>query len=139
VEAARFTKWVVMGGGGKVAVSSHRQANCVDLYELILIRIKFIDWVRDVAWAPNTGMPFNIIASCSEDRSVFIWKQTERDGQWMPTLMKSFDSPVWRVSWSVTGNVLAVSTGDHSVTLWKQSVDESWVQITTVEDSADTM
>lgn len=98
-----------------------------------------VDWVRDVAWAPNTGMPYNVIASCSEDRSVFIWRQTERDGQWTPTLMKSFDSPVWRVSWSVTGNVLAVSTGDHSVTLWKQSVDETWVQITTVEDSADTM
>ena len=33
------------------------------------------DWVRDVAWAPNTAVPFNIVASCSEDRSVIIWKQ----------------------------------------------------------------
>ena len=33
------------------------------------------DWVRDVAWAPNTAMPFNIIASCSEDKTVKIWKQ----------------------------------------------------------------
>ena len=87
-----------------------------------------------MAWAPNTGMPFNIIASCSEDRNVYIWKQIEKDGLWSPTLMKSFDCPVWRVSWSVTGNVLAVSTGDHNVTLWKQSVDEKWIQITNVED-----
>lgn len=98
-----------------------------------------VDWVRDVAWAPNTGMPHNIIASCSEDRTVQIWKQTEANGVWTPTVMHTFDAPVWRLSWSVTGNVLAVSTGDHMVTLWKQSVDETWVQITSVDDSTNTM
>lgn len=95
-----------------------------------------LDWVRDVAWAPNTGMPYNLIASCSEDRTVFIWKQAERDGKWVPTMMRTFDAPVWRVSWSITGNVLAVSTGDHNVTLWKQSVDESWVQISSMDEAA---
>ena len=94
------------------------------------------DWVRDVAWAPNTAMPYNIIASCSEDCSVYIWKQTEKGGPWTPTLMKTFDAPVWRVSWSITGNVLAVSTGDHKVTLWKQTVDESWLQISSVEEES---
>lgn len=92
-----------------------------------------LDWVRDVAWAPNTAMPYNIIASCSEDRKVVIWKQTVVDGEWDPQEMQTFEAPVWRVSWSVTGNVLAVSTGDHKVSLWKQSVDESWVQISDVE------
>jgi protein transport protein SEC13 len=47
--------------------------------------------------------------------------------------MKSFDAPVWRVSWSVTGNLLAVSTGDHKVSLWKQSVDESWVEVSKID------
>ena len=41
------------------------------------ITIFSIDWVRDVAWAPSTAMPVNIVASCSEDCSVIIWKQTE--------------------------------------------------------------
>jgi len=94
-----------------------------------------VDWVRDVAWAPNTAMPCNIIASCSEDHTVYIWKQTEKNGLWVPSLMKSFDAPVWRVSWSVTGNVLAVSSADHKVTLWKQSVDEIWAQISAIEDN----
>ncbi len=88
--------------------------------------------MRDVAWAPNSGMPFNIIASCSEDKSVYIWKQN-LNSAWEPKLLRTFDAPVWRVSWSVTGNVLAVSTGDHKVSLWKQSVDESWIQISTEE------
>jgi len=93
------------------------------------------DWVRDVAWAPNTAMPYNIIASCGEDRIVAIWKQTEAQGPWTHTVVKVFETPVWRVSWSITGNVLAVSTGDHKVTLWKQSVDESWVQISQVDEN----
>ena len=48
--------------------------------------------------------------------------------------MRTFDAPVWRVSWSVTGNVLAVSTGDHKVTLWKQSLDGTWMQIYSVDE-----
>mmetsp|Transcript_21142 Transcript_21142/g.35824 ORF Transcript_21142/g.35824 Transcript_21142/m.35824 type:complete len:320 (-) Transcript_21142:151-1110(-) len=90
------------------------------------------DWVRDVAWAPSSSVPYSTFASCSEDRSVYIWKQTEHG--WEPSLLRAFDAPVWRVSWSITGNVLAVSTGDHKVTLWKQSVDETWVQISSVEE-----
>ena len=37
----------------------------------------WLDWVRDIAWTPNNLIPYNIIASCSEDRHIFIWKQTE--------------------------------------------------------------
>ena len=28
------------------------------------------DWVRDVAWAPNLGLPKNTIASCGQDGQV---------------------------------------------------------------------
>ncbi len=28
------------------------------------------DWVRDVAWAPNIGLPKNTIASCGQDGQV---------------------------------------------------------------------
>lgn len=91
------------------------------------------DWVRDVAWAPNTGLANSLFASCSEDRTVYIWRQTGNG--WEPSLLAAFEAPVWRLSWSITGNVLAVSTGDHKITLWKQSVDESWLQISSVEES----
>lgn len=119
----------------KTLVTPHSgKLNSTSLQELDrFILLLLIDWVRDVAWAPNSAMPYNIIASCSEDRNVFIWKQNEK-GAWEPKLLRTFEAPVWRVSWSITGNVLAVSTGDHKVTLWKQSVDESWIQISTVED-----
>ena len=38
------------------------------------------DWVRDVAWAPNLGMPMNTMASAGQDGKVIIW--TEQNSQW---------------------------------------------------------
>lgn len=92
------------------------------------------DWVRDVAWAPATGMPSNIVASCSEDRGVVIWTQSQASGPWSAAEMKTFPAPVWRVSWSITGNVLAVSSGDSDVSLWKQNLEGAWECISTVQE-----
>merc|ERR1711924_366862 len=64
------------------------------------------DWVRDVAWAPNTGMLCNTIASCSEDGKVYIHSQKTAGSSWDEILLHSFNAPVWRVSWSVTGHLL---------------------------------
>mmetsp|Transcript_32317 Transcript_32317/g.74440 ORF Transcript_32317/g.74440 Transcript_32317/m.74440 type:complete len:344 (-) Transcript_32317:182-1213(-) len=89
------------------------------------------DWVRDVAWAPIQ----NVIASCSEDRTVLIWTRGEKDRSFIPTLLHTFEAPVWRLSWSITGNILAVSSGDSSVTLWKQDMAGTWEQVSTVEDT----
>jgi protein transport protein SEC13 len=96
------------------------------------------DWVRDTAWAPGISLPYNLVASCSEDKTVMIWKDNGPDGKWVPTPLPRFEQPVWRVSWSVTGNVLAVSSGNpsqpatHEVTLWKQTTSEEWVQMSKV-------
>lgn len=101
------------------------------------------DWVRDVAWAPNVVPGRSVLASCSEDRTVIIWKQGgDEDGGeaaaalWTPTVLHTFDDPVWRVSWSITGNILAVSSGDSTVTLWKEGLDGSWSQVSQVDDVA---
>lgn len=34
------------------------------------------DWVRDVAWAPNFGLPMSTLASAGQDGKAIIW--TER-------------------------------------------------------------
>ena len=96
------------------------------------------DWVRDVAWAPNSALPYLMFASCSEDRTLCIWKQKDPSNPaspWDAKIIQQFEAPVWRLSWSVTGTVLAVSTGDHKVTLWKQSVDESWIQVSNINEN----
>merc|ERR1712144_115133 len=88
------------------------------------------NWVRDVAWAPNMGMPRSTIASASEDGRVFIWSQASNSAnKWQSKLLKDFGCPVWRVSWSISGGILAVSDGNNNVSLWKEAVDGNWEQI----------
>jgi len=95
------------------------------------------DWVRDVAWAPNVGLPYSTIASCSQDGTVLIWSQTDST-KWNRTqLPMGGDKPrtvIWRVSWSITGNILAVSSGDNTVTLWKESLDE-WKCVSQIDEN----
>lgn len=94
------------------------------------------DWIRDVAWSPSIIPDTNIIASCSEDRTVIIWTQIGGVGnEWNGKVLHAFEDPVWRVSWNMTGSVLAVSSGDSSVTLWKQDMNQEWIQVSSVEES----
>ena len=136
----RFTEngWVEEIKSSLATPHTGMSRNLFLIYISFLYRIYVLfyweDWVRDVAWAPNTGIPYGLIASCSEDKTVLIWKQSETDGYWNSTLMATFEAPVWRVSFSGTGNVLAVSTGDHTVTLWKQGVDETWIKVSGVNE-----
>jgi len=97
--------------------------------------LRHSDWVRDVAWAPAPFGGQDVVASCSEDGTVFIWTKNTTETVWIPTLLNKFDAPVWRLSWSLTGNILAVSSGDTDVTLWKQAVDGSWLNVSTVQDT----
>jgi len=56
------------------------------------------DWVRDVAWAPNSGMMCNTVASCSEDGNVFIHVQDATTQTWSSKTLNKFNYPVWRVN-----------------------------------------
>jgi protein transport protein SEC13 len=96
------------------------------------------DWVRDVAWAPTSSVPTNTIATCSEDKTVWIHKDKQDGNGWQSIRIATFQKPVWRVSWSITGNVLAVSTGDQEVSLWKESIDGEWVQFSDLTEQSET-
>lgn len=81
------------------------------------------DWVRDVAFNPSSGLGINTLASCADDGTVILWKQSTPGGEWISEQLPVFPGPVWRVSWSTTGNLLAVSCGDSSISLWKESLE----------------
>ena len=103
------------------------------------------DWVRDVAWAPNIGLPRSYIATASQDKTVLIWTKDAPAAPWVRTALDpsptsvpaapgttatapvwKFPDVVWRVSWSLSGNILAVSCGDGKVTLWKENLKGVW-------------
>lgn len=92
------------------------------------------DWVRDVAFAPNCGLDTSILASCSLDCRVIIWKRNEKEnGPWTSQVLNKFNSAIWHLSWSIAGNILAISGADNQVSLWKETPDGSWVCISDVE------
>lgn len=49
------------------------------------------DWVRDVAWAPNLGLPANTLASAGQDGRVFTWAE-QAGGGWERTLLQDFQA-----------------------------------------------
>jgi protein transport protein SEC13 len=75
------------------------------------------DWILGLAWAPGVGgtsaMTSTKIASCAQDKTVIIWSYI--GSEWSPKLLKTFDEPVWRVSWNMVGEVLAISCGENQV------------------------
>ncbi|KAJ3191054.1 GTPase-activating protein S13 [Irineochytrium annulatum] len=94
------------------------------------------DWVRDVSWAPNIGVPTSYIASCSQDKTVLVWSQEVAGGPWTKKSLQKepFPDVVWRVSWSTSGNILAVSCGDNKITLWKENLSGEYGLIGDVTD-----
>jgi protein transport protein SEC13 len=87
------------------------------------------DWVRDVAWAPNLGLPMSTIASCGQDGRLIAWAEREDGSAWDPVVIHEFEHAVWRLSWSTSGNVLAASAADGRTTLWKEVTDGRWQQL----------
>jgi len=95
------------------------------------------DWVRDVSWAPNIGLPSSVIASTSQDSTVVIWTQEDPNANWTFKVLPKFPDVVWRASWSVTGNILAVASGDNKVSLWKESLDGEWKLIQSIDEATE--
>lgn len=88
------------------------------------------DEVHSVAWAPNLGRSFHLVATASKDKTVRIWKLpttswTKFDAHEVACL-KEHGSEVWRVSWNITGTILASSGGDGNVRLWKADYHGNW-------------
>ena len=101
--------------------------------ESALVSDMHTDCVRDVAWAPVLGLAKSTIASGSQDGKVVIWTKGKDGDKWEGKLMRDFGSPVWRVSWSLTGNILSIAAGENNITLWKEGSDGQWEEVMKVE------
>ncbi|MCO5552891.1 hypothetical protein L7F22_006410 [Adiantum nelumboides] len=94
------------------------------------------DWIRDVCFSPNIGLPRSYLASASQDRTVLVWTK-DGSGPWTKTKLSpggtaagddgKFKDTVWRTSFSLSGNVLAVSCGDGKVYLFKEASREAGI------------
>uniref|UniRef100_A0A6A7GD02 Nuclear pore complex component n=1 Tax=Hirondellea gigas TaxID=1518452 RepID=A0A6A7GD02_9CRUS len=87
--------------------------------------------IYDVVWAPKMGRKYHLIATGCKDGIVRIFKISSK-GEFTVNLVAELNqhqSPVWRVSWNVTGTILASSGSDGTVRLWKADSEDNWRQI----------
>jgi WD40 repeat protein len=90
--------------------------------------------VSDIAWAPQLGRPYDIVAvACGT--CVNLWSISgpvdELDMHVIATL--EHDAHVWQVGWNMTGNWLAASTDDNRVCLWRPDLAGEWLLLNVIQ------
>ncbi|XP_020595847.1 protein SEH1 isoform X1 [Phalaenopsis equestris] len=89
------------------------------------------DRVHAVAWAPNIGRPFEVIAvaSCKGIAIWHVWLNSDTDGRLSTekfVLLSGHDSEIWQLEWDVSGMTLASTGGDGMVRLWQSNLNGVW-------------
>ncbi len=89
--------------------------------------------MNGVAWSPNLGRSYELLATASQDRTVRIWKLTG-DVAEQVACFRDHKSEVWHVEFNVTGTVLASSGDDGVVRLWTRDFNtpNGWMALETV-------
>jgi protein transport protein SEC13 len=122
----------LVSGGFDSVVKVWEFVNGVWKLESALVSDMHTECVRDVSWAPVLGLAKSTIASASQDGKVVIWTKGKGGGdKWEGKVMRDFEAPVWRVSWSLTGDMLSVAAGEGDITLWKGASDGQWESLWT--------
>ncbi|KAL7547570.1 hypothetical protein ACHAWF_010864 [Thalassiosira exigua] len=95
--------------------------------------------VLDVAWAPNVGRSYHLIATCGKDNQLKVHRvkrgrgtkgDVDRNGSQSSLTYEGTEvldqSQAWRCKWNVTGTVLASSGDGGMVKLWKSDFQGRW-------------
>eukprot|EP01089_Gocevia_fonbrunei_P012127 TRINITY_DN2778_c0_g1_i1.p1 TRINITY_DN2778_c0_g1~~TRINITY_DN2778_c0_g1_i1.p1 ORF type:complete len:113 (+),score=23.90 TRINITY_DN2778_c0_g1_i1:31-369(+) len=97
--------------------------------------------VYDVAWAPNLGRSFHLIATACKDKCVRIFKVSNVGPEKLECFeiacLDKHNAAVWRVEWNVTGTILASSGDDGNVYLWKANFKGEWKELSVMNGEED--
>merc|ERR1719317_513840 len=109
------------------------------------------DPVHDIAFAPNLGRSYHVLAIASKELKIIsmkplgtpaqqIHKKTDESAttatKYEIRLAGSYNdhsSTVWRACWNVTGTILASSGDDGQVKLWKSNYLDQWRCVATLQ------
>ncbi|XP_073220818.1 protein SEH1 [Cicer arietinum] len=91
------------------------------------------DQVYAVAWAPNIGRPYEIIAVATH-KGLSIWHlglNPDHNGR-LPVervaLLSGHQGMVWQMEWDMSGMTLATTGNDGMVRLWQSNLNGVWHQ-----------
>jgi len=75
-----------------------------------------------------------VLASCSYDDTIRLWKEDDDDWQCVTTL-SGHTSTVWSIAFSPNGSHLASVSDDKSLKVWESQPDQSWKCVSTIPDA----
>jgi protein transport protein SEC13 len=88
------------------------------------------DWVRDLAWQPDSGSGAKkTVVSVGADQVLNLWTKESDNHQWRKQMKIALPHKAWRVSWSVTGSIIVVSCGESDMLLYKENLDGEWLAV----------
>ncbi|KAG4171831.1 Nucleoporin seh1-A [Gossypium arboreum] len=99
------------------------------------------DQIYSVAWAPNIGRPYEVIATASQ-KGISVWRvgsTTDMDGRLSMekvALLSGHNSEVWQMEWDMSGMTLATTGGDGRVRLWQSNLNGTWHEQATLEPTS---
>ncbi|XP_004245531.3 protein SEH1 [Solanum lycopersicum] len=99
------------------------------------------DPVSTVAWAPNIGRPYELIAvaTCKEIALWHVGSNPDSDGRLSVekvAMLSTHDSEVWQMEWDMSGMTLATTGSDGVVRLWQCNLNGVWHEQATLQPTS---
>ncbi|XP_073315597.1 protein SEH1-like isoform X1 [Primulina huaijiensis] len=99
--------------------------------ELSMPEDKSDEEVYAVAWAPNIGRPYELIAVATQ-KGIGLWHiglNPDADGRLsvnQVSMLHGHDGEVWQMEWDMSGMTLATTGTDGVVRLWQANLNGVW-------------
>ncbi|KAF5192496.1 Seh1, partial [Thalictrum thalictroides] len=99
------------------------------------------DQVYVVAWAPNIGRPYEVLAVATS-RGIAVWHiglLPDTDGKLSVekvALLSGHEGEVWQMEWDMGGMTLATTGSDGVVRLWQSNLNGVWHEQATLETTS---